>query len=85
MVPEGLEAVWQLTGFLGVVDGVGEKIDKPVEGELVHGIQGGQVPEGEEENRGSDGDGTVAKTSGVDLQREMREENGDFRIVLAVM
>lgn len=59
MVPKGLETIWQLTGFLWVVDGVGEKIDKPVQGELVHGVQGSQVSESEEENGCSDSNRTI--------------------------
>lgn len=67
VVPQGTQAVRKLTGLLRVVDGIGEEIDKPVKGELVHGVQGCQVSQGEEEDGGSDGNRAVTKTSGVDL------------------
>lgn len=69
MVPESAEAVQELAGFLRVVDGVGEEVDEPVEGELIHGVEGGQVPQGKEEDGGSDGHGAVAQAGRVDLTR----------------
>ena len=49
------------------MDGIDVEVDKPGERVLVHGINVGQVSDGEEENAGVLGDGTVARPRFVQL------------------
>ena len=53
--------------FLCIVDGVNKEIHEPGERVLVHGLNVGQVSDGEEQNGGVDCDRFVTKTCLVNL------------------
>ena len=45
-----------------LTDGIEEEVDKPGEGVLVHGVNVGEVRDGEEEDRAVSSHGTIAST-----------------------
>ena len=67
MVLEVAEARGQVVRLLGVVNGHDEEVDEPGEGVLVHGVNVGQVGDGEEQDGGVDCDGRVARSRRVQL------------------
>ena len=62
-----LESLFQIFALLSVVDAHDEEGDEPGERVLVHGVDVGEVGDGEEEDGGVDGDRFVAHSSRVDL------------------